>query len=235
MVGELEKEAIEEKLRHVAEAEALGDRCFDYILGEIRPGVTEGEIAGTIESYLLANGGEALAFPTICVSGPRGWLMHGEPTDRAVERGELLTMDFGAVVGGYCGDMTRTVAVGAAPGYEEAKCYALVLEAQKRGIEALAAGACCRAVDSAARAPINVAGYGGNFMHGTGHGVGHEVHEAPYMNRRTAEYLKAGDAVTVEPGIYVKGRFGVRIEDLLSIGDTDIINLTRSPKELIVV
>ncbi|MDR1293153.1 MAG: M24 family metallopeptidase [Clostridiales Family XIII bacterium] len=223
------------KNEYIARAEALGDACLDYILGEIRPGVTENGIAAKIEAYLLANGGEALAFPTICVSGPRGCLMHGEPSDRAVEKGELLTMDFGAVVGGYCGDMTRTVAVGAAPGAEEARCYELVLESKKRGIDALAAGVSCRAVDSAARELINKAGYGGNFVHGTGHGVGREVHTPPYLNRRTDETLSAGDAVTVEPGIYVQGRFGVRIEDLLIVGDTDIINLTKSPDSLIII
>jgi Xaa-Pro aminopeptidase len=224
-----------EKLRCVAEAEALGDACFDYILGEIRPGVTEHEIAARIDEWLLSHGGEALAFPTICVSGPRGWLMHGEPSEKIIEKGELLTLDFGAIYGGYCGDMTRTVAVGAEPGSEEKRCYALVLEAQKRGIEALAAEKSCREVDAAARENINLAGYGGNFMHGTGHGVGMEVHIPPYLNRRTDETLQAGDAVTVEPGIYVEDRFGVRIEDLLIIGDTDIINLTKSPKELIVI
>jgi Xaa-Pro aminopeptidase len=219
----------------IAKAESLGDRCFDYILGEIRPGATENEIAAMIEEYLLANGGEALAFPTICVSGPRGCLMHGEPSDKAIAKGELLTMDFGAVVGGYCGDMTRTVAVGAAPPGEELRCYELVLESKKRGIDALAAGASCRAVDKAARELINNAGYGGNFLHGTGHGVGREVHTPPYMNRRTDESLRAGDAVTVEPGIYVQDRFGVRIEDLLIVGDTDIINLTKSPDGLIII
>jgi Xaa-Pro aminopeptidase len=224
-----------EKLQYIAEAEALGDRCFDYILGEIRPGATENEVAAKIEAYLLANGGEALAFPTICVSGPRGWLMHGEPSDKAIGKGELLTMDFGAVIGGYCGDMTRTVAVGAEPPDEERRCYALVLESKKRGIDALAAGTSCRTVDKAARERINRAGYGGNFTHGTGHGVGAEVHVPPYMNRRSGEVLTVGDAVTIEPGIYVKDRFGVRIEDLLIVGDTDIINLTRSPDGLIVI
>jgi Xaa-Pro aminopeptidase len=223
------------KNEFIAKAESLGDRCFDYILGEIRPGLTENEIAAKIEAYLLANGGEALAFPTICVSGPRGWLMHGEPSDKVVEKGELLTMDFGAVVGGYCGDMTRTVAVGAAPRDEEKLCYELVLESKKRGIDALAAGVSCRSVDRAARELINNAGYGGNFVHGTGHGVGREVHTPPYMNRRSDEFLRSGDAVTVEPGIYVKDRFGVRIEDLLIVGDTGIINLTKSPDGLIII
>jgi Xaa-Pro aminopeptidase len=216
-------------------AEELGDRCFDYILGEIHPGIRERDVAAKIEAYLLAHGGEALAFPTICVSGPRGWLMHGEPSGKTIEKGELLTMDFAAVIGGYCGDMTRTVAVGAAPGDEEMKCYSLVYEAKKRGIDALAAGVSCREVDRITRENINHAGYGGNFMHGTGHGVGREVHELPYLNRRTTDVLKPGDAVTVEPGIYVRERFGIRIEDLLIIGETDIINLTNSEDALIVV
>jgi Xaa-Pro aminopeptidase len=233
--GEISRDDTDEKLRRVAEAEALGDSCFDYILGEIRPGVTENAIAAKIDEWLLAHGGEALAFPTICVSGPRGWLMHGEPSDKVIEKGEMLTLDLGAVVGGYCGDMTRTVAVGAPPPDEQRLCYALVLEAQKRGIDALAPLVACSEVDRITRVVINEAGYGGNFMHGTGHGVGSEVHMPPYMNRRTIEALKAGDAVTVEPGIYVENKFGVRIEDLLIIGDTDIINLTKSPKDLIVV
>jgi len=224
-----------EKTRNIRLAEELGDRCFDYILGEIRPGARENEIAAKLEAYLLGNGGEALAFPTICVSGPRGWLMHGEPSDRKIEKGELLTMDFAAIIGGYCGDMTRTVAVGAKPGDEEIKCYDLVFEAKKRGIDALAAGVSCREVDRVTRENINLSGYGGNFMHGTGHGVGQEVHEPPYLNTRTIEFLKPGDAVTVEPGIYVKERFGIRIEDLLIIGETDIINLTKSEDKLIVV
>jgi Xaa-Pro aminopeptidase len=223
------------KLDNIKKAVALGDMCFDYILGEIRPGMQEADISAKIDSFLLQNGGESLAFPTICVSGPRGWLMHGEPSDRRIGRGELLTMDFGAVCGGYCGDMTRTVAVGAAPDDEQTKCYSLVLEAKKRGIAALAAGASCREVDRITRENINLAGYGGNFMHGTGHGVGREVHEKPYLNRRTDEVLKPGDAVTVEPGIYVKDRFGIRIEDLLIVEDTDIINLTNSNDKLIIV
>jgi Xaa-Pro aminopeptidase len=226
---------LSKKHDNIKKAEELGDRCFDYILGEIRTGATEREIADLIDAYLLGNGGEALAFPTICVSGARGWLMHGEPSEKVIEKGELLTMDFGAVIGGYCGDMTRTVAVGAEPAAEQRKCYDLVLEAKKRGIAALAAGAACIDVDRATREVINLAGYGGNFSHGTGHGVGQEVHEPPYMNRRTTETLAPGDAVTVEPGIYVKERFGVRIEDLLIVGDTDIINLTKSPDTLIIV
>jgi Xaa-Pro aminopeptidase len=229
------RDDVREKLRRVREAEALGDACFDYILGEIRPGAAENEIAAKVDAWLLSHGGEALAFPTICVSGPRGWLMHGEPSDKVIGKGELLTLDFGAVVGGYCGDMTRTVAVGAAPPDEQARCYAHVLDAQKRGIEALGANVSCREVDRITREPINLAGYGGNFSHGTGHGVGREVHLPPYLNRRTNETLCAGDAVTVEPGVYVENRFGVRIEDLLLVGDTDIINLTKSPKELIII
>jgi Xaa-Pro aminopeptidase len=223
-----------DKLRNIRAAVKIGDLCFEYILGEIRPGVTETEIAEKIDAFLLNNGGENLAFPTICVSGARGWLMHGEPSDKKIGTGELLTMDFGAVVGGFCGDMTRTIAVGRV-GDEERSVYGLVSRAMDAGIAALGAGARCREVDKASRAVLNMAGYGGNFTHGTGHGVGREVHEPPTLNRKSEERLKPGDAVTVEPGVYVENRFGVRIEDLFIITDTDIINVTASDKRLIVL
>jgi Xaa-Pro aminopeptidase len=222
------------KIEAVKRAAALGDRCFEYILGEVRPGEREDEIARRIDEFLLANGGEALSFPTICVSGHRGWLMHGEPSNKTICSGELVTLDFGAVCDGYCGDMTRTIAVGEVPD-EQKKCYELVFEAKKRGIDALSPGANCRDVDAATRKPIREAGYGGNFSHGTGHGVGHEVHEEPYLNKRSDAVLKTGDIVTVEPGIYVKDVFGIRIEHLLIIDDADIIDLTRAEDKLIVL
>jgi Xaa-Pro aminopeptidase len=224
----------EDPLRNIRNAVKIGDLCFEYILGEIKPGTTEVEIAEKIDAFLLSHGGECLAFPTICVSGARGWLMHGEPSDKKIEKGEFVTMDFGAVVGGYCGDMTRTVAIGRV-GHEESLVYDLVHQSMEAGIAALGADAFCRDVDRAARTVLNVAGYGGNFTHGTGHGVGRKVHEPPTLNRKSEERLKPGDAVTVEPGVYVENRFGVRIEDLFIIADTDIINVTRSDKRLIVL
>ena len=224
----------DEKLLCIGRAAELGNRCFEYILGEIRPGITEIELAGKIDAFLLAGGGEALAFPTICVSGERGCMPHGEPSEKILAEGELLTLDFGAVIGGYCGDMTRTVAIGGASP-EQRKIYELVLKAQEAGISAARAGARCFDVDRAARAIIEEAGFGDNFPHGTGHGVGREVHEPPTLNAKSEETLKAGDAVTIEPGIYIEGRMGVRIEDLLIITDTGIINLNTAPKDLLVI
>ncbi|MDR2156358.1 MAG: aminopeptidase P family protein [Clostridiales Family XIII bacterium] len=223
-----------ERLLCIAKAAALGDRCFDYILGEIRPGVTERTVADKIDAFLRAHGGEALAFPTICVSGPRGCLPHGEPSDRRIERGEFLTMDFGAVIGGFCGDMTRTVAVGAVSG-EQRRVYDAVLTAQRTAIRAIRAGTRCSDADKAARAVIEEAGYGAYFVHGTGHGVGAEVHEPPTLNAKSEETLEAGFAVTVEPGVYIEDKMGVRIEDLLIVTDTGIINLTSAEKDLIVL
>lgn len=223
-----------DKIVNITKAAALGDRCFDYILGEIRPGVTEISIAKKIETFLLSHGGEALAFPTICVGGANGSQPHGVPSRKKIREGELLTMDFGAVVSGYCGDMTRTVAIGK-PDKALQRIYDIVLEAQLAGIDALSAGAKCIDVDRAARRVIEKAGYGDCYVHGTGHGVGKLVHEPPRMGRRARGTLKAGDAVTVEPGIYIPGKGGVRIEDLLIISDTGIINLVSAPKKLLIL
>ena len=224
----------DEKLLCISRAAELGNRCFDYILGEIRPGITEIELAGKIDAFLLEGGSEAIAFPTICVSGERGCLPHGEPSEKLLAEGELLTLDFGAVTGGYCGDMTRTVAIGFITG-KQSEIYGLVLEAQEAAISAVRAGAACRDADFAARSVIEKAGYGEYFIHGTGHGVGREVHEPPTLNAKSEESLKAGDAVTIEPGIYIEGEMGVRIEDLLIITDTGIINLTTAPKGVIII
>jgi Xaa-Pro aminopeptidase len=223
-----------EKIINITKAAALGDRCFDYILGEIRPGLTEISIAKKIDAFLLTHGGEALAFPTICVGGPNGSQPHGVPSRRKIREGDLLTMDFGAVVGGYCGDMTRTVAIGK-PDQELQRIYDIVLEAQLAGIDALSEGAKCIEVDRAARRVIEQAGYGDYYVHGTGHGVGKLVHESPRMGRLAKGRLKAGDAVTVEPGIYIPGKGGVRIEDLLIISDTGIINLVNAPKKILIL
>ncbi|MDR1778754.1 MAG: aminopeptidase P family protein [Clostridiales Family XIII bacterium] len=223
-----------EKIVNITKAAALGDACFTYILGEINVGMREKEVADLIDAYLLSHGGEALAFPTICVSGACGSEPHGVPSEKKIESGDLVTMDFGAVVGGYCGDMTRTVAVGK-PSAEMKKVYEVVLAAQFAGIAALAPGAKCKAVDAAARDVIAAAGYGEYYVHGTGHGVGQEVHEAPTLNPKSKESLKAGQAVTVEPGIYIPGTGGCRIEDLLIITETGTVNLVASEKQLIVV
>ncbi len=222
------------ELSLLAKAAMIGDMCFDYILSVIQPGVTEIYLAKKIDEYLLTHGGEGLAFPTICVSGINSNQPHGEPTDKKLEDGDFLTMDFGTVVGGICGDMTRTVAIGRV-NKEQTKVYNTVLDAQIAGLEKVKAGVRCFDVDRTCRDIIENAGYGEYFVHGTGHGVGKEVHEPPTLNKKSEEVLKAGEAVTIEPGIYIPEKYGVRIEDLAIVTDFGIINLVHSSKELIII
>lgn len=223
-----------EELLKIMKAEAMGDRCFSHILEFMKVGMTELEVAEEIERVLLALGAEGLSFPTICVSGSRTEFPHGEPTDKVIEEGDLVTIDMGAVVQGYCGDMTRTVAMGAVS-QEQKEVYEIVLRSQKAGLEAVKAGVRCFDVDKVCRDIIEDAGYGKYYVHGTGHGVGTEVHEPPALNTRSEEVLAENMAVTVEPGIYLPGKFGVRIEDLAIVTDFGIINITKSEKELIIL
>lgn len=223
-----------EQLLKIMKAEAMGDMVFDYILGHIEPGVTEISLADKIESKFMELGAEGLSFPTICVSGARGCLMHGEPSEKKIEEGDFVTIDLGCIVEGYCGDMTRTVAVGYVTD-EMQKVYDIVLESQLAGLAALKSGVRCFDVDKVCRDIIADAGYGEFYIHGTGHGVGTEVHVPPTLNTRSDEVLSEFMPVTIEPGIYLPDRFGVRIEDLAIVTDFGIINTTQSPKELIVL
>lgn len=223
-----------EEILSIAKAAAIGDLCFEYILTKIKPGVTEIFLADKIEKFLLSKGGEGLSFPTICVSGVNSNQPHGEPTDKKLENGDFLTMDFGTIIDGYCGDMTRTVAIGSI-NEEQKKVYDTVLRSQIAGLKAVRSGAKCFDVDKTCRNIIADAGYGEYFVHGTGHGVGREVHESPTLNSKSEEVLKEFEAVTIEPGIYIPEKYGVRIEDLAIVTDFGIINLVQSPKELIIV
>ncbi|MDR0424621.1 MAG: aminopeptidase P family protein, partial [Clostridiales Family XIII bacterium] len=223
-----------EALLSIAKAQALGDACFSHILTYIRPGVSEKAIADEIERFLIEGGAEGLAFPTICVSGVNSAQPHGEPSDKPIEEGELLTMDFGAIIEGYCGDMTRTVAIGEIP-QKQLEVYNIVLEAQKAALAAVRDGVPCAHIDKIARDIITEAGYGSNYVHSTGHGVGREVHEDPRLGASSTDILAEGMPVTVEPGIYIPGEFGVRIEDLAIVTKFGIINLTHSEKQLIVI
>lgn len=223
-----------EELLKIMKAEAMGDVCFSHILDYMKVGMTELEVAEEIERVLLALGAEGLSFPTICVSGSRTEFPHGEPTDKVIEEGDLVTIDMGAVVEGYCGDMTRTVAMGYLTD-EQQEVYDIVLRSQKAGLEAVKAGVKCFDVDKVCRDIIADAGYGEYYIHGTGHGVGTEVHEAPTLNTKSGEVLAEYMPVTVEPGIYLPGKFGIRIEDLAIVTDFGIINTTKSEKELIIL
>lgn len=215
-------------------AQSIAEKAFDNILGFIKEGVTEREIALNLDFFMLRNGAQAISFETIAVSGKNSSMPHGVPCDKKIEKGDFITMDFGAVVDGYHSDMTRTVAVGSVSS-KQAEVYETVLSAQKNCLEILKSGVSCKDADAAAREVIKNAGYGEFFGHGTGHGVGIEIHEAPTLNPRSGETLKIGDIVTVEPGIYLPDEFGVRIEDMAFITENGIENLTKSPKNLIIL
>ena len=215
----------------ICAAQRIAEAAFEEICRFLRPGVTERETALTLDQYMLRAGAEALSFETIVVSGANGSMPHGVPGDKKIEPGDFVTLDFGAVVDGYHSDMTRTVAVGTVSD-AAAQVYETVLRAQEAGLAALAPGVACKAADAAARDVITAAGYGDCFGHGTGHGVGVEIHEQPTLNPRSTQTLAPGDVVTVEPGIYLPGRFGVRIEDMAFLTETGADNLTACPKQL---
>ncbi len=222
-----------DEVEKICQAQALAEEAFAHILDFIGEGVTERQIALELEFYIRRRGAQRMAFDTIVVSGVNGSLPHGIPTDKPVCRGELITMDFGAVVDGYHSDMTRTVALGDV-GDEQRYLYNTVLQAQEASLKVLRAGVPCAEGDAAARRVIEAAGYGDCFGHGTGHGVGLEIHEHPRLSPHAGEtVLRAGHVVTVEPGIYLAGCCGVRIEDMVCITENDCRNLTRAPKELI--
>lgn len=222
-----------DEIEKIRQAQALAEAGFAHILPYIREGATEREIALELEMYIRRQGAQRVAFDCVVVSGANGSLPHGIPSDKPIRRGEFITMDFGAVVDGYLSDMTRTVALGAV-GEEQRTVYETVLRAQRTALVALRDGVSCVEGDAAARRVIEQAGYGDHFGHGTGHGVGVEIHEEPRLSPRAGNaVLRAGQVVTVEPGIYLPGRFGVRIEDMVVITADGCRNLTNAPKELI--
>ena len=218
----------------VSEAQAIAERAFDHILGFIKPGVTEREVQLELDYYMLRNGAEALSFETIAVSGVNSSMPHGVPSDKRIENGDFVTLDYGAVRGGYHSDMTRTVAVGSVS-EEQTKIYNTVLEAQLAAIDSMRPGVACADADKAARDVITKAGYGEFFGHGTGHGVGVEIHEQPRVSPLSKAVLDPGNLVTAEPGIYLPGLFGVRIEDMVLITENGGEDLTHAPKELIIL
>jgi Xaa-Pro aminopeptidase len=194
---------------------------------------TEQSFAALLEHTMRAHGASGASFETIVASGPNGAKPHARPTDRRIERGELVVIDFGCVVDGYCSDMTRTVSVGD-PGPVAQRVWDVVLASQQAGRDAVRAGVSCRAVDRASRAVIEEAGWGERFAHGTGHGVGLEIHESPRVSASSDGTLQVGHVVTVEPGVYLPGVGGVRIEDTLVVGPDAAVALTGFPKHLVV-
>ncbi len=225
----------EGELALLREACAISDRALSETLGTIAPGHTEREIARRLDAAMIELGADGIAFDTIVASGPNSAIPHHRPTTREVERGDLLKVDFGALYGGYHADCTRTVVVGHEPADWQREIYDVVRAAQRAGRHALLPGADVRDVDAAARQVVLDAGFGDAFPHGLGHGVGLEIHEAPMMGYQANGRLAARTPVTVEPGVYLPGRGGVRIEDTLIVGDGGPELLTTTPKDLLVL
>lgn len=233
-LSELRQVKSEDELALIARAQDITDAAFSHILRVMTPKMTEREVALELEFFMRRQGAEGIAFDVIAVSGCASSLPHGVPRDKELEKG-FLTMDFGAHVGGYCSDMTRTVVLGKADA-EMKRLYDTVLLAQEEALSYLAEGGRgCRDADAVARAIIDGAGYKGAFGHSLGHGIGRLVHEAPRLSPAVAENerLVCGNVVSVEPGIYIGGKYGCRIEDMIAITETGIRNFTKSKKELI--
>ncbi len=222
------------EIEAITSAQRIAEKAFEEMLGFIRPGVTEKELAAELTYRMMRLGGEGNSFDPITITGANTSKPHGVPGDAIVREGDFVTMDFGTIVGGYHSDMTRTVAVGCAT--EEMRLvYDTVLKAQLAGIARMTTAHTGAEVHSAAAAIISDAGYGQYFGHGFGHSVGLEIHEAPGAHPRNKDLLPAGAVITAEPGIYLPGKFGVRIEDMVVIAQGEGVNLTRAPKELIII
>lgn len=234
IIADMRSIKTQEELGFIREAQRMTDETFSYILNHIQPGRTEKEIMLDMEFFMRRMGSEGVSFDFIVVSGKNSSLPHGVPTDKVVERGDFVTMDFGAVVGGYHSDMTRTIAVGEASN-EMRLVYDTVLKAQLEAEKVIRAGMVCEDVDKVARDLIYAAGYEGCFGHGLGHSVGVEIHENPAFSPRCKTVLKPGMIMTVEPGIYLENKFGVRIEDMVYVTETGSLNLTASKKDLIIL
>ena len=215
-------------------AQAITDKAFAEVITRLRPGMTELQLQAELIYCLYKNGGENLSFDPIVVSGPNTSLPHGVAGDRVLQEGDFITLDFGVLYGGYCSDMTRTVALGYAT-EEMRKVYETVLAAQAAGIAATRAGVLGRDIDAAARKVIEDAGYGPYFGHGYGHSLGLEVHESPSPNPRGNTVMEKNMIASAEPGIYLPGKFGVRIEDLVIFTADGYENITQSPKNLIIL
>lgn len=224
----------DEEIESIIKAQRIAENAFSKALELIKAGVTERELALFLDFQMLSAGAEAVSFDTIALSGENTSLPHGEPSDKKIRKGEFVLMDFGAVVDGYHSDMTRTVCVGE-PDEEMKKVYNIVLEAQEAALKIAKSDMTGKELDSVARNVLDKAGYGDNFGHSLGHCVGLEIHESPNASPRSEDILLPQMVITVEPGIYIEKKFGVRIEDMVVLTKNGCNNLTKSPKELIVL
>lgn len=234
LIEKLREQKDDGEIAIIEKACAIADEGFDHVLKMIRPGMTEIEVANQLDFYMRSLGASGTSFETIVASGARSALPHGVASEKMIEQGELITLDFGCVYQGYVSDITRTFAIGD-PGQQLKDIYQIVLEAQKKVLEVAQAGVTGSQLDAVARDFISEAGYGEAFGHSTGHGIGMEIHEGPNISRSNDEPLMEGNVITDEPGIYLPGLGGVRIEDDLVILAEGNRILTQSPKELIIL
>jgi Xaa-Pro aminopeptidase len=232
LVEPLRRVKDEDELAVMSEAALLGCKLFEHMLGFIRPGLAEFEVAAELEHRARLLGAEGMSFETIVASGARSALPHGRATAARLPRRGFLTLDFGVILKGYCSDMTRTVHLGK-PKVRERAVYEAVLEAQEAGVAAVSSGVSCGDVDEAARSVLRRAGLAEAFSHSTGHGVGLEIHESPRIGAGQTTRLLPGMVITIEPGVYLAGQFGIRIEDMVAVTRTGGQVLTPAPKALI--
>lgn len=222
-----------DELKTIIRAQRIAEAAFERLLERMRKGMTEKQVAALLNYYMMDCGADDLSFETIAASGVNSASPHAVPTDKPLEEGDFLTLDFGAVVDGYHSDMTRTLVIGA-PTPEMEELYNAVFLANLDGIQAVRADVGGKLVDSVARSTLNgFGGYDKYFGHGLGHGVGLEIHEAPTLSRTSTSMLREGMVVTVEPGAYISGKYGVRIEDMVVVTQDGCENLTSTTKNLI--
>ena len=224
----------QEEIQKIEAAQRIAESAFQKLITAIRPGMTEKQVASVLDFYMMDLGADGISFDTIAASGINSACPHSVPTDKPIQNGEFLTLDFGAVVDGYHSDMTRTVVIGK-PDEEMAKVYNAVWGAQSDAIKAVHADVTGKLVDSVARSTLDAWGYEKYFTHGLGHGVGLEIHEAPTVSAKSPFTLHEGMVITIEPGIYLPHKYGVRIEDMVVVTTNGCIDLTKAPKTLIYI
>lgn len=223
-----------DEIDKIKKAQKIADKAFYHILPLLKKGVTEHKAALELEFFIRKNGAEGVSFDIILASGANGSMPHAVPTDKKIQEGDLVVLDFGAKFDGYHSDMTRTIAIGSIT-TEQEHIYNTVLTAQKAALKAVKDGAECSKVDKTARTIIEKAGFGKNFGHSTGHGVGLQIHENPRLSSASTQTLKSNMIVTVEPGIYIEGKFGVRIEDMVLVTKDGCDIMSEITKDLIVL
>jgi len=220
------------ELKKIETAQRIAERAFGKLLTKLRPGLTEKQVAAVLNYYMLELGADGAAFPTIAASGKNSAVPHAETTDKPLETGDFLILDFGASVEGYNSDMTRTIVIGK-PSETMKRVYDSVWSANTDALKAIRADVTGKLLDNVARSTLEAWGYENFFGHSLGHGVGLEVHEAPSVSSRADSTLKEGMVITVEPGVYIPHKFGVRIEDMAVVTKNGCVNLTKTPKTLI--